>query len=88
VTRPFHARTLCRRGATINDIALRHGFSPDAVLSMLESVINGSGNMALFQSIRFSGSGQTIAAECIMVIGRCSPRAQSRVMGCALNCPT
>ena len=32
----------------INDLAQRHGFSSDAVLSMLESVVNGNGAMAQF----------------------------------------
>ena len=32
----------------VNDIAQRHGFSTQAVESMLESVINGNGSMAHF----------------------------------------
>jgi hypothetical protein len=52
---------------TINDIAQRHGFSPNAVLSMLESVINGNGSMAQFGHPEFSGSGQWMRGGMIMV---------------------
>ena len=51
----------------INDIAQRHGFGPDAVLSMLESVINGNGSMAQFGHPEFSGSGQWMRGGMIMV---------------------
>jgi hypothetical protein len=43
---------------TINQIAQRHGFSADAVLSMLESMINGNGSKAQYSHPEFSGSGQ------------------------------
>jgi len=42
----------------INDLAQRQGFSTDAVLSMLQSVINGRGSMAQFSHPEFGGSGQ------------------------------
>jgi hypothetical protein len=42
----------------INDLAQRHGFSSDAVLSMLQSVINGHGSMAQFNHPDFGGSCQ------------------------------
>lgn len=51
----------------INAIAHRHGFSPDAVLSMLESVINGNGTMAQFNHPEFSGSGQWMQGGMTMV---------------------
>ena len=51
----------------INELALRHGFSADAVLSMLESVINGNGSMAQFSHPEFSGSGQWMRGGMIMV---------------------
>ena len=66
---------------TINDIALRHGFSPDAVLSMLESVINGSGNMAQFSHPEFSGSGQWMRGGMIMVSDMFNHALKSRVDG-------
>lgn len=51
----------------INDISQRHGFSVDAVLSMLESVIDGNGSMAQFSHPEFSGSGQWMRGGMIMV---------------------
>jgi hypothetical protein len=51
----------------INDIAQRHGFSVDAVLSMLDSVINGNGSMAQFSHPEFAGSGQWMRGGMTMV---------------------
>ncbi|MEP7100850.1 MAG: SHOCT domain-containing protein [Burkholderiales bacterium] len=51
----------------INEIAQRHGFSVDAVMSMLDSVINGNGSMAQFSHHEFSGSGQWMRGGMIMV---------------------
>ncbi|RDE48928.1 MAG: SHOCT domain-containing protein [Candidatus Accumulibacter meliphilus] len=51
----------------IDDIAQRHGFSANAVHSMLESVINGNGSMAQFSHPEFSGSGQWMRGGMIMV---------------------
>jgi len=42
----------------ISNIAQRHGFSEDAVISMFNSVINGNGSMAQFSHPEFGGSGQ------------------------------
>ncbi|MDO8418135.1 MAG: SHOCT domain-containing protein [Agitococcus sp.] len=52
---------------TIDNIAQRHGFSSNAVLSMLESVINGNGSMAQFNHPEFSGSGQWMSGGMTMV---------------------
>ena len=51
----------------INDIAQRHGFSTDAVRSMLDSVINGNGSMAQFSHPEFAGSGQWMRGGMTMV---------------------
>jgi hypothetical protein len=51
----------------ISEISQRHGFSAHAVLSMLESVINGNGSMAQFSHPEFSGSGQWMRGGMIMV---------------------
>ena len=51
----------------INDLAQRHGFSSDAVLSMLQSVINGHGSMAQFSHPQFGGSGQWMHGGMIMI---------------------
>jgi hypothetical protein len=52
---------------TIGDIAQRHGFSTDAVMGMLDAVINGNGSMAQFSHPEFSGSGQWMRGGMIMV---------------------
>ena len=51
----------------INDIAQRNGFSIDATLSMLDSVINGNGSQAQFNHPEFSGSGQWMRGGMIML---------------------
>jgi hypothetical protein len=51
----------------IDDIARRYGVSTDAVLSMLQSVINGNGRMAQFNHPEFGGSGQWMSGGMTMV---------------------
>jgi hypothetical protein len=51
----------------ISDLAQRHGFSRDAVRSMLESLINGRGSMAQFNHSEFGGSGQWMPGGMIML---------------------
>jgi hypothetical protein len=51
----------------IDDIAKRHGFSTNAIMSMLESVINGNGSMAQFNHPEFSGGGQWMSGGMTMV---------------------
>lgn len=51
----------------VNDIAQRHGFSFEAVLSMLESVINGNASMAQFSHPEFGGSGQWMQGGMTMI---------------------
>ena len=51
----------------VQDIAQRHGFSFDAVQSMLISVINGNGSMAQFSHPEFGGSGQWMQGGMTMV---------------------
>lgn len=51
----------------IDDIARRYGYSTDAVLSMLQSVINGNGRMAQFNHPEFSGAGQWMSGGMTMV---------------------
>jgi hypothetical protein len=51
----------------INSIAQRYNFSPDAVFSMLQSVINGNGSMAQFSHPEFGGSGQWMRGGMIML---------------------
>jgi hypothetical protein len=51
----------------IDNIAQRYNFSPDAVFSMLQSVINGNGSMAQFNHREFGGSGQWMKGGMIML---------------------
>ena len=63
----------------INDVAQRHGFSADAVSSMLESVINGNGSMAQFNHPEFSGSGQWMSGGMTMVSDMFNSQLKGRV---------
>lgn len=64
---------------TLNDIAQRHGFSFDATLSMLESVINGNGSMAQFSHPEFAGSGQWMRGGMTMVSDMFNNHLKGRV---------
>lgn len=63
----------------INDIAQRHGFSANAVESMLGSVINGNGSMAQFNHPEFGGGGQWMAGGMTMVGDMFNSYLKSRV---------
>lgn len=65
----------------INEVSQRHGFSTDAVLSMLESVINGNGSMAQFSHPEFSGSGQWMRGGMIMVSDMFNNYLKGRIDG-------
>lgn len=65
----------------INDIAQRHGFSTEAVMSMLESVINGNGGMAQFSHPEFGGSGQWMQGGMIMLSDMFNNYLKGRVDG-------
>jgi hypothetical protein len=51
----------------ISDIAQRQGFSVDATMSMLDSLMRGNGTMAQFNHPEFSGSGQWMRGGMTMV---------------------
>jgi hypothetical protein len=63
----------------IDNIAQRHGFSTNAVLSMLTSVMNGNGRMAQFNHPEFSGSGQWMSGGMTMVSDMFNNYLKSRV---------
>ncbi len=63
----------------IGDIAQRHGFSTDAVRSMLDSVINGNGSMAQFSHPEFAGSGQWMRGGMTMVSDMFNNHLKGRV---------
>jgi Short C-terminal domain len=65
----------------VNDLAQRHGFSPPAVLNMLEAIINGNGRMAQFNHPEFSGSGQWMQGGMIMVSDMFNNYLKGRIDG-------
>jgi hypothetical protein len=65
----------------INGIAQRNGFSFDATLSMLQSVINGNGSMAQFNHPEFAGSGQWMRGGMTMVSDMFNNSLKGRVDG-------
>jgi hypothetical protein len=67
--------------AIIDGIARRHGFGVDAVMSMLDSVINGNGSMAQFNHPEFSGSGQWMRGGMTMVSDMFNNYLKGRVDG-------
>lgn len=65
----------------INDLAQRYGFSPDAVMSMLDAIINGNGGMAQFNHPEFGGSGQWMQGGMIMLSDMFNHALKGRVDG-------
>ena len=65
----------------IHDLAQRYGFSPDAVLCMLEAVIHGHGSMAQFNHPEFGGAGQWMSGGMTMVSDLFNHALKSRVDG-------
>jgi hypothetical protein len=73
-------KQLSNRGQqAVNDVAQRHGFSPQAVTNMLESVIHGNGSMAQFNHPEFSGSGQWMRGGMTMVSDMFNGQLKGRV---------
>ncbi|MFZ1643558.1 MAG: SHOCT domain-containing protein [Candidatus Contendobacter sp.] len=65
----------------IHDLAQRHGFSPAAILCMLEAVIRGNGSMAQFNHPEFGGSGQWMLGGMTMVSDMFNHYLKGRVDG-------
>lgn len=65
----------------IEEVAQRHGFSTDAVMSMLESVIRGNGSMAQFDHPEFGGSGQWMRGGMTMVSDMFNNHLKGQVHG-------
>jgi hypothetical protein len=51
----------------VNDLAGRHGFSPEAVTHMLFAILDGEGSMAQFNHPEFAGSGQWLQGGMLML---------------------
>jgi hypothetical protein len=63
----------------IDELAQRHGFSRDAVTSMLESVARGHGTMAQFDHPEFGGPGQWMGGGMTMVSDMFNDTLKARV---------
>jgi hypothetical protein len=63
----------------VEEIAHRTGFSPDAVSTMLMSVIAGRGRMAQFNHPEFGGSGQWMGGGAIMISDMFNNTLKARV---------
>lgn len=63
----------------IHDVAQRHGFSFDAVATMLDAVVQGNGSMAQFNHFEFSGSGQWMSGGMTMVSDMFNHHLKGRV---------
>ena len=64
---------------TIDELAERHGFSREAVTSMLASVTRGRGTMAQFDHPEFGGSGQWMDGGMTMVSDMFNASLKGRV---------
>lgn len=51
----------------VDDLAERHGFSPDAVTHMLAAVLQGNGSIAQFNHPEFAGGGQWMRGGMLML---------------------
>ena len=65
----------------INDLAQRYGVSSDAVMSMLNAVMNGGGTMAQFSHPDFGGAGQWMQGGMTMVGDMFNYALKSKVEG-------
>jgi hypothetical protein len=65
----------------IDELAQRYGFSPAAVLCMLDAVIHGQGSMAQFNHPEFGGSGQWMSGGMIMLSDLFDHALKGRVEG-------
>jgi hypothetical protein len=71
---------LSPKGArAVEELAHRTGFSPDAVTSMLLSVVAGHGRMAQFSHPEFGGSGQWMGGGAIMISDMFNNALKARV---------
>lgn len=65
----------------VNDLAQRYGFSSEAVLSLLDAVIQGQGSMAQFNHPEFGGSGQWMQGGMLMLSDMFNSALKGRVDG-------
>jgi hypothetical protein len=66
---------------TIHQLAQQHGFSPDAVMAMLQSLLAGHGTMAQFNHPEFGGTGQWMQSGMIMLSDMFNQALKAKVDG-------
>jgi hypothetical protein len=66
---------------TVNNLAQRYGASPDAVRTLLNAVVAGSGTMAQFSHPELGGSGQWMSGGMTMVGDMFNHGLQAKVSG-------
>ena len=69
----------------IDELAERHGFSRDAVASMLDSLARGHGTMAQFDHPEFGGSGQWMGGGMTMVADMFNDSLKRRVAALCMD---
>lgn len=67
--------------SAVEGVAQRHGFSVDAVVSMLQALMNGNGTMAQFSHPEFGGSGQWMQGGMTMIADMFNNMLKARVDG-------
>lgn len=67
--------------ALVNDVAARHGFSPEAVIHMLVALDQGGGSQAQFNHWEFGGMGQWSMGGMIMIGDMFNNGLKARVDG-------
>lgn len=73
-------RKLSAKGQKVlEDLSTKHGFSAEAVLSMLEALIAGQGQMAQFHHGEFGGSGQWMRGGMTMTSDMFNNALKSRI---------
>jgi hypothetical protein len=66
---------------TIHQLAQQYGFSTDAVMAMLQSLIAGHGTMAQFNHPEFGGTGQWMGSGMIMLSDMFNQALKAKVDG-------
>lgn len=74
----MHSRSPIDRQA-IDELARRHGFGVDAILTMRDALIGGNGTMAQFNHPEFAGPGQWMRGGMTMVSDIFNDRLKGRV---------
>ena len=70
---------------SIDELAQRHAFSREAVMTLLDAIVRGNGLMAQFNHPELGGSGQWMGGGMIMVADMFNDSLKTRVAGLAAD---